>query len=862
MRRLTVSILALIAIAVSGSTRPALAQEEPPARVGRVSFVAGQLGFHAAGEAQWSAAAVNYPVATGGAFWTDPKSKAEIRIGGQTIDLSGDTEIDLTQLNQQVIQIALPQGRIALRLRQLAEGNSVEIDLPRGGVWLLQPGRYDIDAGTPDLPARVMVFEGSARFVGDTLEQGITAGEAAVIGGTDALTASVERATPDAFVEWYRARDYPEQRLAAPYYVSPDMTGYEDLDQYGSWGTVPDYGEVWYPSSVAADWAPYRDGHWVSVEPWGWTWVDAAPWGFAPSHYGRWARIQDRWGWLPGRFVPQPVYAPALVAFIGDSRGGFGGAGARGPAVGWFPLGPDEVYWPSYSRDPNYIRNVNVANVSQARIASIANIANPNLNRPITANQRAAIPPPQAANQNFVNRAAATVVPLRAFTSAATVAPAALHVAPQALQQARISLPPPQAARPRAATPSGRAPSAAAPLGAPSTAAAIHPPGVPVTGAPLAGPGNHPPGIPGTGAPLAGPGNHPPGAPGTGAPLAGPGNHPPGVPGTGAPLAGPGNHPPGVPGTGAPLAGPGNHPPGVPSASAPTALAPAPPRPDTRCRRRFISHHRPLLRSRLRIRWRSRRPRSSMPRPRHRQRTPRRRHRLPSRPLRPRIRRRHRRRLRIPLDRPRVALRRLRGSPRRTSRNRPVAERGGQFRRGLTRSAYARDAGWSPCAVCETEERCASWLNWRPGAWRRRGPGRTMRVDAALEDPGGSGAVAHPDLRLTPAVQRVARRIDRIEEGLFLVEIGAVDGVVEADDPPGTPPPPAYLECHDPHPFPPRTALPPAKILRGSSVAIWGTSPPSGLHSNHYPQRSAKNEGQFGSEGPNPRHLAARSLIL
>jgi hypothetical protein len=200
MRRLTVSLLALIAIAVAGSARPALAQEEPPARVGRVSFVEGQLGFHAAGETQWSAAAVNYPVATGGAFWTDPKSKAEIRIGGQTIDLSGDTEIDLTQLNQQVIQIALPQGRIALRLRQLAEGNSIEIDLPRGGVWLLQAGRYDIDAGAPDRPARVMVFEGSARFVGGALDQGIAAGEAAMIGGTDTLTATIERAASDAFV--------------------------------------------------------------------------------------------------------------------------------------------------------------------------------------------------------------------------------------------------------------------------------------------------------------------------------------------------------------------------------------------------------------------------------------------------------------------------------------------------------------------------------------------------------------------------------------------------------------------------------------------------------------------------------------
>ena len=28
--------------------------------------------------------------------------------------------------------------------------------------------------------------------------------------------------------------------------------------------------------------------------------VDAGLWGFAPLHYGPWARIDDRWGWVPG----------------------------------------------------------------------------------------------------------------------------------------------------------------------------------------------------------------------------------------------------------------------------------------------------------------------------------------------------------------------------------------------------------------------------------------------------------------------------------------------------------------------------------------------------------------------------------
>jgi len=124
------------------------------------------------------------------------------------------------------------------------------------------------------------------------------------------------------------------------------------------------YGDVWYPN-VPAGWAPYTQGRWVWVEPWGWgTWLDDALWGFAPSHYGRWALVGDRWCWVPGIFVPSPVYAPALVGFLGGPGDGQSVSGAVGPQVGWFPLAPGEVYWPSYAADPSYVRALNRANVA------------------------------------------------------------------------------------------------------------------------------------------------------------------------------------------------------------------------------------------------------------------------------------------------------------------------------------------------------------------------------------------------------------------------------------------------------------------------------------------------------------------
>src|SRR5439155_7042717 len=130
------------------------------------------------------------------------------------------------------------------------------------------------------------------------------------------------------------------------------------------------YGAVWFPL-VADDWAPYRQGHWRCTQMWGWTWIDDAAWGFAPSHYGRWARIaaadpldpsaagEARWGWVPGALDAEPAYAPAVVAFLGTARVGLSYADALGPAVGWFPLAPGEIYWPSYTKDPAAITRLN-----------------------------------------------------------------------------------------------------------------------------------------------------------------------------------------------------------------------------------------------------------------------------------------------------------------------------------------------------------------------------------------------------------------------------------------------------------------------------------------------------------------------
>jgi hypothetical protein len=403
---------------------PALAQQEPPSRVGRVSFISGSLAFHMPGENEWSAASINYPIGTGASLWTESDARAEIRIGPNTIALAGSTELDIGRLTEQIMQINIPQGRIYLRVRQLDENNTFELAVPRGGILLLQPGYYDIESGSQDRPARIAVFEGSARFDGNGADTEIKAGDAAVLSGVNPVTASIERAVADAFVEWCRSRDYDEKRLAAPYHVSPNMTGYAELDPHGRWGATAGYGDVWYPN-VPTGWAPYTDGRWVWVEPWGWTWIDDAPWGFAPSHYGRWAFVGERWCWVPGSFVQAPVYAPALVGFLGGAGLGLYVSGAAGPQVGWFPLGPGEIYWPSYHAGSSYIRALNSGNV-----ANLDTIRFP----------RNGALPAQIANAQFANRRFAAVVPEHVFASAGKVSPAALHMPAGALEHAPVTM--------------------------------------------------------------------------------------------------------------------------------------------------------------------------------------------------------------------------------------------------------------------------------------------------------------------------------------------------------------------------------------------------------------------------------------
>jgi hypothetical protein len=409
----------LVTVAIALATAP-LAWADPPARVGRLSQISGTVSSHAGDEDHWSPAVLNEPVTSGNAFWTEPNSHAEIHVGSTALRMDGSTELDVTQLDDSGLQSRLTQGTMAIHVPQIHDGETYVVTTPRGTITLLRGGRYHIDAGTDADPTRVTVLQGQAQVTSPGSELVVGQGENARITGTETIAYAIEQAAPTALDSWDppRASRAPEPLTAR--YVSPETTGYEDLDTAGRWREEPNYGPVWYPQAVPVDWAPYRYGHWRWVAPWGWTWIDDAPWGFAPFHYGRWAYIGNSWGWVPGPvIVERPVYAPALVVFIGGDHWHPDYWHDRDEAVGWFPLAPHEAYRPTYPASVNYIHNVNVTNVTNVTNLTVNNI--------------------NATNDRYSNRTHATVVSQAAFTGARPIAGAAVAIPASTLAQAPIA---------------------------------------------------------------------------------------------------------------------------------------------------------------------------------------------------------------------------------------------------------------------------------------------------------------------------------------------------------------------------------------------------------------------------------------
>jgi hypothetical protein len=380
-------------------------QQDPPGRVARLNYSQGSVSFQPAGEGDWVTAVPNRPMVTGDNLWADENSRAEAHIGSTALRLGARSGITFLNIDDRTVQIRVAQGSLMVRVRHVDDDDTYEVDTPNVAFTLLQPGEYRIDVSEDGSQTVTTVWQGRGEVTGGGFSYTVVGGQSATFSGTDHLDYDLEQVpSEDDFDQWAFERDQREDNADSANYVSREMTGYEDLDDNGDWSYVAGYGECWRPRVVITGWAPYRFGHWAWIGPWGWTWVGDEPWGFAPYHYGRWAYAGSGWFWVPGPVVVRPVWAPALVAFVG---GGPGLQVAGGVGVGWFPLGPGEVFVPGYRVSRAYVNNVNITNttVNITKVTNVYNtvIVNKTVNNITYVNQRVSNSVTVVSHDTFVN---------------------------------------------------------------------------------------------------------------------------------------------------------------------------------------------------------------------------------------------------------------------------------------------------------------------------------------------------------------------------------------------------------------------------------------------------------------------------
>ena len=108
-----------------------------------------------------------------------------------------------------------------------------------------------------------------------------------------------------------------------------DEYNVDDLNQYGEWVNVNQYGRVWHPS-VINNWQPFTNGHWT-YDGNDWVWVSYEPFGWIVYHYGSWEYSSEYgWLWIPGR----DAWSPARVQWID-----------YGDNIGWAPMRANNRTW-------------------------------------------------------------------------------------------------------------------------------------------------------------------------------------------------------------------------------------------------------------------------------------------------------------------------------------------------------------------------------------------------------------------------------------------------------------------------------------------------------------------------------------
>jgi hypothetical protein len=361
-----VGVMTLFAFATANAQENAQGVELSSG-VARISLIHGDVSTQRGDSGDWAAAALNQPIVNGDKVSTGVRSRAEVQLDHANILRFGDNSLaTIADLSRTQIQVQVERGIIDYTVFKGTEAD-VEIDTSNVAVHPAQKdGIYRVEV-TSSGETQVIVRKGEAEISTPQGSTRVEKGQMVIVRGSGdgAQYRVAEAPSKDSWDSWNSDRDRIIRDAESWQHTNRYYVGSEDLDSYGRWVTVPDYGSVWSPV-VAVGWAPYRSGRWVWEPGWGWTWVSYEPWGWAPYHYGRWFMYNSSWVWWPGPVYGypryRPVWAPAYVSFFGFGSGG--GFGFGFGSVGWLPVGPCDRFYPWYGRYGSRFNQVNVVNIT------------------------------------------------------------------------------------------------------------------------------------------------------------------------------------------------------------------------------------------------------------------------------------------------------------------------------------------------------------------------------------------------------------------------------------------------------------------------------------------------------------------
>jgi hypothetical protein len=278
------------------------------AAVVRLSYVSGTVQILQNGAVQFPKAVRNMPLFSGYTLETEDDGEAEIEFAdGSVARITPNSSLLLTHLE--------PEGSSASTTFELTAGlGYFELNLGQGQNFLcrvgpgkIQPVANTIFRATLDNQPEVAVFAGSVHLDAGPDSNVIHQGETGHFGADmPAGNALAEAITPDSWDQWNADRDSAiaeqaqTQTAVRDESAAPQDPGWNDLDANGNWYPVADYGNVWVPNGVDADWDPFGYGYWGDYSGYGAVWVSGYPWGWLPYHCGAWNYFQFGWGWVPG----------------------------------------------------------------------------------------------------------------------------------------------------------------------------------------------------------------------------------------------------------------------------------------------------------------------------------------------------------------------------------------------------------------------------------------------------------------------------------------------------------------------------------------------------------------------------------